>query len=50
MKSVFGLFGLALGGIILADLVTHPEGVQAAGSALVGILKPTYSAMLGYRP
>lgn len=47
MKGIFGLAVLALGGIIVADLVTHPDGVQAAGSALVNILKPTYNAMLG---
>lgn len=37
-------------GIMLADVVTHPEGVTAGGNALANILKPTYAAMLGYRP
>lgn len=50
MRGVAGGITIVLVGIIIADLVTHPEGVIAGGNALIGVLKPTYSAMLGVAP
>lgn len=41
------LISLALGGIILADILIHPAGTQAAANAASTIAKPTYNAMLG---
>lgn len=34
-------------GIIVADILTHPQGTQAAGNAAATIAKPTYNALLG---
>lgn len=34
-------------GIILADILIHPQGTQAAGNAAATIAKPTYNALLG---
>jgi hypothetical protein len=50
VRGIGGAVTLVLIGIIVADLVTHPDGVKAGGSALAGILKPTYSALLGTVP
>ena len=47
MSKLASLFALALGGIIVADILIHPQGTQAASNGVVGILKPTYNAMLG---
>lgn len=50
MHQVFALATLVVMGVIVADLVTHPAGVQAGGGALVGIAKPAFSALLGQAP
>ena len=50
MRAFAGGVTLVLVGVIIADLVTHPSGVTAGGNALGGILKSTYSAMLGTVP
>lgn len=36
-----------IGGVILADILIHPAGSQAAGNAAATIAKPTYNALLG---
>lgn len=41
---------LALVGVIIADVLIHPQGVKAFGSAVNTTLKSTYSAMLGKAP
>jgi len=38
---------LVVGGIIIADALIHPKGVAAFGNASVGVLRPTYNALLG---
>jgi hypothetical protein len=38
---------LVLVGVIIADLVTHAPQTAQAANALDGILKTTYSGMLG---
>lgn len=45
-----GLAGLAIIGIILADILIHPEGTKAAANGIVSIIKPTESALLGVAP
>lgn len=47
MKGFWGAVTLVLGGIIVADLVTHADQTKTAASALDSILKTTYSGMLG---
>lgn len=46
-KGFWGAVGLVLLGVILADVLTHKEGVNAAGTQLDNILHTTYSGMLG---
>jgi hypothetical protein len=46
-SRVFAGLTLAFAGIILADILIHPQGTTAAGNAAAGILKPTYNALLG---
>jgi hypothetical protein len=38
---------LIAGGVIIADLVTHPTGTAAGLNGLNGILKTSFSAALG---
>lgn len=47
MRGLWAALTLALVGVIVADLVIHPAGVQAAGQATNQILATTYGAMLG---
>lgn len=46
---IAALFTLVLGGVVVADILIHPEGTQAASNGLANILKPSYNAMLGYK-
>lgn len=46
-KGFWGAVALILGGIIVADLVAHPTGVQQAGASLDSLMKTTFSGMLG---
>lgn len=50
MNQVFAIATLIVVGVIVADVLTHPAGVQAGGNALIGVLKPSFSAMLGSAP
>jgi hypothetical protein len=45
--SVLALAGAVIAGIIIADLLIHPEGTKAIGNSLVSIERPTYNALLG---
>lgn len=48
--SFLALAGLVVVGVIIADALTHPSGVTAAGNSFRTILTPTYSALLGTPP
>lgn len=50
MRAFAGAVTLALVGIIVADLMIHPEGVRQAGLAINNVLTPTFGAMLGKAP
>lgn len=41
------IFTLVVGGIIVADILIHPEGTKQAANGISSILTPTYSALLG---
>jgi hypothetical protein len=45
--GVFQFLALIAGGVIIADLVTHPTGTAAGLNGLNGILKTSFSAALG---
>lgn len=48
--SVLGLAGLAVIGMMLADVLIHPTGTQAAANGLVSIFTPAEQALLGTPP
>ena len=48
--GVAGIVTLIVIGVIVADVLIHPQGVKAAGAAINSTLKNTYSAMLGKAP
>jgi hypothetical protein len=47
LVKVFALGMFALGGIMLADVLTHPQGVKAAGTQIVNLEKNTGNQLLG---
>lgn len=40
-------FALVVTGVILADILIHPQGTQAAANGVAQILTPSYNALLG---
>lgn len=50
INQVFGLATLIVGGIIVADVLLHPAGVNAAGSQLNKLTTTSFSALLGNVP
>ena len=46
-SKIAGAFTLVVIGIIISDILIHPQGTQAAANGLTSILTPTYSAILG---
>jgi hypothetical protein len=47
MSKFFGIVTLAIGGIIIADVLIHPQGTAAAASGVSNIQKPWLNALLG---
>lgn len=47
MSKFFGLLTLGIGGIIIADILIHPQGVTAASSGVANLQKPWLNALLG---
>lgn len=45
--GLFGALTLVILGAIAADILTHPAGTQAAGSALTGVLRTSLQAASG---
>lgn len=46
-SSIFSLAALVVGGIIVADFLTHPSGTTAAANGLSSVLTPAESSLLG---
>jgi hypothetical protein len=46
-SQIFSLAALVVGGIIVADILTHPSGTAAASNGLSSILTPAESSLLG---
>lgn len=47
MSRFWSIAALVVGGIMLADILTHPSGTQAAANGLASIVTPTEAALLG---
>lgn len=45
--SLLALAGLVVMGVIIANLVIHPDGTRAVANGFVSIEKPTLNALLG---
>lgn len=50
MSKFFSLAALVVGGIIVADILIHPQGTAAASSGINGITRPAISGLLGKAP
>jgi hypothetical protein len=46
---IAAITSLVIVGVIIADLLTHPQGVQAASAGITGIERPALNALLGYK-
>ena len=46
-SQIFSLAALVVGGIIVADFLTHPSGTTAAANGLASITTPAESSLLG---
>lgn len=46
-SAIGSAIALIITGIIIADVLTHPAGTQAAASGIATVAKPTYNALLG---
>ncbi|MHB1473069.1 MAG: hypothetical protein ACYCV4_05470 [Dermatophilaceae bacterium] len=47
MGKVIGVISLVIGGIIVADLVIHPQGTTSLAKGATTVATPTYNALLG---
>jgi hypothetical protein len=47
MSKFFSLAALIVGGIIVADVLTHPQGTAAASSGINTLWKSSVNGLLG---
>ncbi|MEI6045041.1 MAG: hypothetical protein WCS37_11870 [Chloroflexota bacterium] len=47
MARIASIASLVIIGVIIADVLTHPQGVKAASAGIIGITKPSLNALLG---
>lgn len=50
MNKFWAVGTIVVVGVIVADVLTHPQGTQAAGAALNQTLATSFAAMLGNVP
>jgi len=48
MARIASIVSLVIVGVIVADILTHPQGVAAASSGATSISKPALNALLGH--
>jgi hypothetical protein len=46
-SKIAAFFAMVVSGVVIADILIHPEGTKAAANGVSTILTPTYSALLG---
>lgn len=49
-SSVFSLAALIVGGVIIADILTHPAGTSAAASGISSLWSASIGGLLGSAP
>ena len=47
MSKFFSLAALVVAGIIVADILIHPAGTQAAANGIATVSKPAIGGLLG---
>ena len=50
MSRFFSLAAFIVGGIIVADILTHPQGTQAASQGINTLVGSSISGLLGTAP
>lgn len=50
MSGVLSLATLIIGGVIIADILTHPAGTQAASAGITNLWSTSISGLLGNVP
>jgi hypothetical protein len=50
MSKIFSLGALIVGGIIVADILTHPTGTASASAGLNQLVGSSISGLLGVAP
>ena len=49
VTGFWGAVGAAIGGFMLADVLTHPAGTKAAGSTISGLWKTSAQGISGQK-
>lgn len=49
-KDLAAIGTLVVMGVIVADVLAHPDGVKAGGNVLTNVLGTSFTAMLGSVP
>lgn len=47
ITGIWGLAALAIGGFMLADVLAHPKGTNAAGGTVTNLWKTTATSIRG---
>jgi len=47
MSGLFSLAALVVGGIIVADILSHPAGTAAASKGITGLITTSKNGLLG---
>jgi hypothetical protein len=50
MARFFAFATFVVGGIIVADILIHPQGTSAASAGVTQIEKPAFQSLLGTAP
>lgn len=49
MARFWSIATLVVGGVIVANILTHPTGTRAAADSARSLIVPSYQALLGQR-
>jgi len=47
VSRIASIVTLVVVGVVIADILTHPQGVKAASAGFAGIERPALNALLG---
>lgn len=49
-SAIAATIALVITGVVIANILTHPVGTQAAANSISTVAKPAFSALLGQVP